>query len=112
MSLKDCILLDAVQKHRILTAEAIKYLRDKKLIEGRKPNIIISKQVAKATGQQVEYSRSKGIVENQCDAMISSALKGHGFLSKEKIVELLMDLLPKGLDAEQKRNRLDYILKK
>ncbi|MBS1380257.1 MAG: hypothetical protein HPZ98_13205 [Parabacteroides sp.] len=112
LSLKDCILLDAVQKHRILTAEAIKYLRDKKLIEGRKPNIIISKQVAKATGQQVEYSRSKGIDENQCDAMITSALKDHGFLSKEKIVELLMDLLPKGLDAGQKRNRLDYILKK
>lgn len=112
LTLKDCILLDAVQKHRILTAEAIKYLRNKKLIEGRKPNIIISKQVAKATGQQVEYSRNKGLDENQCDAMITSALKDHGFLSKEKIVELLMDLLPKGLDAAQKRNRLDYILKK
>ena len=44
--------------------------------------------------------------------MITFDLNDYGFLSKEKIVELLMDLLPKGLDAAQKRNRLDYILKK
>jgi ATP-dependent DNA helicase RecG len=112
LSLKDCILLDAVQKKRIITDDAIKYLRKKNLIEGRKPNLFISKWVANSVNQQVEYTRNKGLNEDKCEAMIIAALEDNKELSRQKINQLLFDLLPQGLSNEQKRNRVDYILKK
>jgi ATP-dependent DNA helicase RecG len=112
LSLKDCILLDTVQKKRMLTDDAVKYLRKKKLIEGRKPNFFISKWIANSVNQQVEYTRNKGLNEDKCEAMIISALEDHQQLSRQKINQLLFDLLPQGLSNEQKRNRVDYILKK
>lgn len=112
LSLKDCILLDAVQKKRKMTEAALNYLRKKRLIEGRRPHIFISQQVAKATGQQVDYSRNKGFEEEKYEALIINALEHHGELAKEKIKELLYDLFPKDYTLDQKRNRVDYILKK
>jgi ATP-dependent DNA helicase RecG len=112
LSLKDCILLDSVQKKRVLTDDAIKYLRKKNLIEGRKPYFFICKKVADSVNQEVEYSKNKGLNENTCEAMIISALHDHLALSRKKINLLLFDLLPCGLSDEQKRNRVDYILKK
>lgn len=112
LSLKDCILLDAVQKKRKITEDALKYLREKGLIEGRRPNVLISKRIAKATGQQADYSRNKGFEEEKYEALIINALEHHGELTKEKIKELLYDLLPKGYTLDQKRNRVDYSLKK
>lgn len=112
LSLKDCILLDAVQKKRKITEDALKYLRKKGLIEGRRPNVLISKRIAKATGQQADYSRNKGFEEEKYEALIINALEHHGELTKEKIKELLYDLLPKGYTLDQKRNRVDYSLKK
>lgn len=42
LTLKECIWLDAVQKHRPLTKEATKYLQDRELVEGKYPNLTIS----------------------------------------------------------------------
>jgi ATP-dependent DNA helicase RecG len=96
----------------MLTDDAVKYLRNKKLIEGRKPNFFISKWIAKSVNQQVEYTRNKGLNEDKCEALIVTALEDHKKLSRQKINQLLFDLLPQGLSNEQKRNRVDYILKK
>ena len=51
LTLKECIWLDAVQKHRPLTKEATKYLQDRELVEGKYPNLTISLSVAKLTNQ-------------------------------------------------------------
>jgi ATP-dependent DNA helicase RecG len=40
LNLADVMLLDAVQKHRPITEDAIKQLRQKGLIEGRKPALL------------------------------------------------------------------------
>ena len=42
LSLKECLWLDAVQKHHPITKEAAKHLYDKGLIEGRAPHYTIS----------------------------------------------------------------------
>lgn len=112
LSLKDCILLDAVQKHRLMTDEAIKYLKGKKLIEGRRPNkFFISKNVASAVGQEVEYVRNKGIDIEKCEEWIIKGLSVNN-LSREKIESLISDFLPKGLTPKQKYNKIDYIFKR
>lgn len=40
LSLKECLWLDAVQKHHPITKEAAKHLHEKGLIEGRAPYYI------------------------------------------------------------------------
>ncbi|MDM8516355.1 hypothetical protein QUF76_09165 [Desulfobacterales bacterium HSG16] len=54
LSLEDIILLDKIQKHKPLEDAQIKKLRQKRLIEGRKPNYHISSQVAGKSGQDWE----------------------------------------------------------
>src|SRR5690606_8740420 len=49
LNLSEIILLDKVQKQKQLSISEIKELRDKELIEGRKPNFHISSKVADAT---------------------------------------------------------------
>ncbi len=55
LTLDEIILLDKVQKHKSLNEMEIKQLRQKKLIEGRRPNFHISSRVAKKTGQKDDY---------------------------------------------------------
>ena len=43
---KDAVLLDQVQKGKPINENAIKKLRKEGLIEGRKPHLYVSKQVA------------------------------------------------------------------
>lgn len=55
LSLTDAVLLDQVQKGHSISSEAVAMLRKRKLIEGRMPHIYVSKNIAQATDQKVEY---------------------------------------------------------
>ena len=70
LSLKECLWLDAVQKHRPITKDAAKYLHDKGLIEGRAPNLTISLAVAKMTNQIGHYTKEKGLAENSIQKLV------------------------------------------
>ena len=61
LSLKECIWLDAIQKHKPITAAALKHLKERKLIEGKGKNISISLGVAKLTHQVPQYTKNKGL---------------------------------------------------
>ena len=63
LSLTDAVLLDAVQKEKKIPSEAVAMLRKRHLIEGRLPHIYVSKQIAHATDQKIEYSKHKGLVD-------------------------------------------------
>ena len=60
IDLATTVLLDKVQKGKPISDEAIKKLRKKGLIEGRKPHLYVSKQIAKASNKQIEYTMKKG----------------------------------------------------
>ena len=49
----------------------------KGLIEGRKPRLYVSKQIAKATNTQVEYTLKKGSNDAECQEWIMKALNDH-----------------------------------
>ena len=112
LSLTDAVLLDAVQKEKKIPSEAVAMLRKCHLIEGRLPHIYVSKQVAHATDQKIEYSKHKGLDDKKCEALLLDSLKDHGTLTKPEIVKLLWDVLPDLLDDKQKDNRIDYLLKR
>ena len=112
ISLITAVLLDKVQKGKPISDEAIKMLRKEKLIEGRKPHLYVSKQIAQVTDQKVAYSKHKGLAEKKCEALLVDSLKDHGDLTKQEIVSLLWDVLPDQLDDKQKMNKIEYLLKR
>ena len=66
LDLLDVIALDKVQKQQPITDDEAKSLRSKKLIEGRRPSIHISADVAAATDTMVDYLRRRGIDRDYC----------------------------------------------
>lgn len=112
MSLTDAVLLDRVQKGYEISKEAVAMLRKRHLIEGRIPNIYVSKKIAQAMDQKVEYTKHKGLDSKKCEAFLLDSLKDHGTLSKAEIVKLLFDLLPDQLTDKQKEYKIENILKK
>ena len=52
--------MNKVSKHTLLLDAEISLLREKKLIEDKKPNFIIAKEVLQTTGMKAEYTKNKG----------------------------------------------------
>lgn len=112
LSLTDAVLLDQVQKGHSISSEAVAMLRKRKLIEGRMPHIYVSKNIAQATDQKVEYSKHKGLADKKCEALLLESLKDHGSLTKKEIIRLLWDVLPDQLNDKQKNTKVYNILRK
>lgn len=110
LTLSETVLLDRVQKHKPISSEAIDLLRKKNLVEGRKPNVYVSKHIAKETGKEVEYIQEKGFSDRNYREMILDALKEHKELSKEKLNALMLPVFPKSLSEEQKKRKLTNML--
>lgn len=112
LSFDEIILLDKIQKGKSLNDEEVKILRTNSLIEGRKPNLHISSEVAKKTGQQKEYIKQKGIDDDYCKKIITDYLGKFGEGKKSDFEEILLDKLPDILDIAQKKNKIKNNLQK
>jgi ATP-dependent DNA helicase RecG len=112
LTLSETVLLDRVQKHKTISAEAVEMLRKKKLIEGKKPHYYIAKLVAQNIGQKVEYSKHKGLDDKKCELLLLQSLNDHGSLTKQEITRLLSDVLPDQLSDKQKETKVDNLLRK
>lgn len=112
LSLYDIELLNRIQFGQQPSAEVISYLRKKGLIEGRMPNIHISRTLAETTGQRVEYSKHKGLDEQKCRSLIISALQDHKAMPRIEIEKLLWNVLSDKLSDEQKKHKVSNLLKK
>ncbi|UCN01377.1 putative DNA binding domain-containing protein [Sulfurimonas sp. SWIR-19] len=106
LSLMDVIYLDRIVKKQYLDSKIISDLRSKRLIEGRKPNIHISLQVAKKTGQSAEYTKLKGIDDDFVRKMITDHLTRFIEAKRSDFEEILIDKLPDVLDIYQKKNKI------
>ena len=110
LSLSDIMLLDRVQKKLPLTDEAFKYLKSKKLIEGRKNNYTISTMVAKITHQEADYMNHVGIDDGYCKKMILDYIKKFGSAKKSQLEEFLLPKLSDNLSEQQKKVKIKNIL--
>lgn len=110
LSLSDIVLLDRVQKKLPLTDEAFKYLKSKKLIEGRKNNYTISTMVAKITHQEADYMNHVGIDDGYCKKMILDYIKKFGSARKAQLEEFLLPKLSDNLSEQQKKDKIKNIL--
>ncbi|MBF0282032.1 MAG: putative DNA binding domain-containing protein [Zetaproteobacteria bacterium] len=110
LSLDDIILLDRVQKQKNITDEQARYLKQKNLIEGRKPNYLISAQVAQHSGGKAEYIRNRGFDDGHYKQMICEYIEKFGVARRADINLLLLDKLPDVLDKKQKDHKIKNLL--
>ncbi len=112
LSLSEIELLNRVQLNKTISDEELSYLRRKKLIEGRKPNIYLAKSVAQKIDQKVEYSNNKVFDDSYYCDLIIKALSEHKVLTKQEITKLLIKKLPDVLTVKQKHSKIQNLLTK
>jgi ATP-dependent DNA helicase RecG len=103
-------MLDKVQKHKELTEEEIRHLKNKGLIEGRKPNFHFSSDIAEKTDQKAAYIKNRGFKDSHYKDMILEFIDKYGSATKEDIDKLLLDTLPTILNQGQKENKVRNLL--
>lgn len=106
LGLVEIIMLDKVQKKKALSEAEIDYLRARGLIEGRKPNLHISYDVADKTDLKAEYIKTRGLKDDHFKKLILEYLDRYGQVSKEEIDKLLLDILLGVLDEKQRKNKI------
>lgn len=114
LTLRECIMLDAVQKGKPITKDALKYLKDKGLVEGRFPDVYISLGVAKMTRQLGAYTKAKGL---EYEALVKMTLQmakdaGKDGFKRADLFVALEHSLPAGKDTNSKKRYLGHLLDK
>lgn len=110
LNLADIMLLDKIQKGRDLSSEELKSLREKKLVEGRKPNLHISATVAAKADLSVDYMKQRGIDNDYIKTVIVEALKKFERMKRQQFEEILMTKLSDGLTKRQKSDKIKNAL--
>lgn len=108
LSLMQIMLLDKVQKHKLLKDNEVKYLRTMHFIEGRKPNYFLSADVVRPTRSRKlksDYIHNKGFDNDHYRNLILKYLEKFSTATREDIDTLLWDKLPAYMenDAQKKR---------
>lgn len=112
LSLEEIIILDKVQKKKELTEVEILKLKERKLIEGRKPNFIISENVALKTKQIGSYLKTRGFDKEYYKKLVFEFIEKNRYGStKVEIRDLLWSKLPELLSVTQKETKISNILR-
>jgi len=113
LSLGQIILLDKVQKRKELATDEIKYLKAFGLIEGRKPNYVISAKITASLSNEelkAHYIRQRGLDDEHYKKLIIEYLKKFGESSRKDIDKFLRDKLPDILTESQKKHKVTNLL--
>lgn len=103
LTLKECLWLDAVQKGRPVTDDAVKYLKGKKLIEGSAGHYRVSLKVARLTHQLGSYTKENGLDAKDLEPLIISLAKkaGDGGFKRSDAFDAVSHLLPTKKSLQQ-----------
>jgi ATP-dependent DNA helicase RecG len=110
ITLTEAYLLDRVQRKEQISDDAIKLLRQRRLIEGRKTSLFISNKVAKLTKQKALYSKNKGLDDNFYKELILKSIRDNKSMTRQEIVDLLWNKLPEALTEQQKKYKITNLL--
>lgn len=110
LDLVTVILLDKVQKRGNISKDEHRFLKSKKLVEGRYPNLFVSSKIASVTDEKSKYIKYRGLDEAHCQELVVSFIKQYGQDSRKDIDNLLIDKLPDVLSDKQKFNKINRLL--
>lgn len=106
LPIEQVVWLDRVQKRQTIGDDQGAQLKRQGLIEGRKPNWHVSADVADATDQRAEYTRSRGLDDLHYRQLVIAHLKRFGHATGEELNRLLLDKLPEVLSPTQKQAKV------
>ncbi len=107
------VLLDRVQRHRTISKDDHRLLKAEGLVEGRYPNLFVSGHLARATGQEVKYVRSKGLEDaSYIEFIIRLIAESPSGVSRKQIDDLITSMLPDVLSHEQKKNKVHNLIQR
>lgn len=109
-SLGDILALDKVQKGIVPDEATLKTLRKRGLVEGRKPAVHVSADVAAVTGSKANYIRTRRQDDAHYRKLILDYLDQWQQAGRDEIRNLLLPILPAVLDAEQKEHKIHNLL--
>ena len=114
LTLKECLWLDAIQKHRPITRAALEHLREKKLIEGKGRDTNISLGVARMTHQVPQYTKNKGLAYETLIKLILQLAHnaGEDGFKRNDAFETVENALPGTKNPKEKLRYLGRILVK
>lgn len=110
LPLSSVILLDRIQKNLPVTKEAIRMLRNAKLIEGRKPNYYIAAKVATTIDDKAAYIRNRAFDDAHYKEMIISYLQKFKKGNRQEIENLIIPKLSEVLKEKQKKDKVKNLL--
>lgn len=110
LSLMEILGLDRIQKKLPVSEETLRHLRIRGLVEGRKPNLHVSADIARMTAGEAKYIRTRAQDDDYYKKLIMDYLREFGFASREDLDGLLWTKLSDGLDDEQKKNKIGNLL--
>jgi ATP-dependent DNA helicase RecG len=113
LSLEDTLILDKVQKQKIVSEDEYSYLKKQKFIEGRKPNIYLSSLVIEPTNDdelKAEYIANRSFDDSHFKDMIIEYIKKFGPTKRKAIDNLIIPKLSAVLNDMQKKKKVDNFL--
>ncbi|MEN6516563.1 MAG: RNA-binding domain-containing protein [Methanospirillum sp.] len=110
LDLLDVLALDKVQKGRAISESEFRSLKSKKLIEGRRPHLFVSAQVAAETDTRAEYIRKRSFDKQHFKDMVISYLNEYQTANRQELDKLLMNKVSDALDDKQKRSFIRNLL--
>ena len=104
------MLLDKLQKGQRISKVDADYLRSKKLIEGRYPNVYVPSNIAEVTNTRGKYLDRVGFNNMHYKELILEYLRKFQPASKSQLYTDISDKFPSYLTVEQKNKKLDNLL--
>jgi ATP-dependent DNA helicase RecG len=110
LPLSDVLALDRVQKKLPIPDEAVARLRRAGLVEGRRPHLHVSAQVAQATASKAEYIRTRAQDDAFYAKLLIDYLAKFGHASRKELSQLLLPKLNDALTTEQKERKVGNLI--
>ena len=110
LDLWDAIALDKVQKGKPLADDEFKSVKAKKFVEGRRPNLFVSADVAAATDDKEAYIRNRAFDKDHYKKMVIAYLEKFSEATRPQIDRLLKDKLSDALEDDQKKKFVENLL--
>ncbi len=102
--------LDKVQKKKPLTEDEFRQLKKSGLIEGRRPNIYVSAEVAALTDDKAAYIKHRELDKSHYQQLIADYLMKFGPSPRNEIDAFMLEKLSDTLSHKQKKTKIRNLL--
>jgi len=110
LRLADVIALDKVQKGKQIAEDEFKSLKKRQFVEGRRPNLYVSAEVAAVTDTKADYIKKRAFDKEFYKKLVVDYLNEFETASRSDINKLLMNKISDALRDDQKKNFITNLL--